>query len=258
MDNSLRLQLLRTKRELQNTIDHIDNILFYNNSVINRNTSSRQFIEGLMNILNSRRTSNSSINTSPVNTSPINTSPVNESPINTSPTNINTSPRYSFSNLSSNPPISLSNPHIPTSNLSAQLSGRNINTSSNFSYPLYQESYYNSSSNVIPDLVEVTLYSQTINTSTEQSMEDVNIIPNINILSNSSSVHIYSTLNTTFTQCPICQENFTENSIVRKINSCDHIFHIGCIDTWFEENITCPVCRIDLRDTIIEGEEEEI
>jgi len=49
-------------------------------------------------------------------------------------------------------------------------------------------------------------------------------------------------------------ENFTNNSIVRKINGCGHLFHINCIDTWLEENITCPVCRTDLRE--IENNEE--
>mgnify|MGYP003689031605 FL=1 len=85
-------------------------------------------------------------------------------------------------------------------------------------------------------------------------MEDVHISPNINVLSNSSSVHIYSSLNSEFTQCTICMENFTNNSIVRKINGCGHLFHINCIDTWLEENITCPVCRTDLRE--IENNEE--
>ena len=86
-----------------------------------------------------------------------------------------------------------------------------------------------------------------------------------NVLSNSSSVHIYRSLDTEFESCTICRENFNPSSIVRRINGCGHVFHISCIDTWFESNITCPVCRIDLRDTIIntddemeDAEEEEI
>ena len=85
MDNSLRLQLLRTKRELQTTINQIDNILFYNipstqGNIDTRNQGSRQFIEGLMNIIGSRR--QAEFNTSPRNSnSSYNTSHQNSNPI---------------------------------------------------------------------------------------------------------------------------------------------------------------------------------
>ena len=43
MDNSFRLQLLRTKRELQSTINQIDNILFYNNVIPQSRSRSEAF-----------------------------------------------------------------------------------------------------------------------------------------------------------------------------------------------------------------------
>ena len=110
-------------------------------------------------------------------------------------------------------------------------------------------------SGLLPELVEVTLYSPQIQ-NIEESIEDVAVSPNINVLSNSSSVHIYRSLNTEFESCTICRENFNPNSIVRRINGCGHVFHINCIDTWFESNITCPVCRIDLRDAISNTDDE--
>ena len=51
------------------------------------------------------------------------------------------------------------------------------------------------------------------------------------------------------TMCPICRIPFDNNSIIRKIKHCNHYFHINCIDNWFKENKTCPVCRHDLTST---------
>ena len=43
-------------------------------------------------------------------------------------------------------------------------------------------------------------------------------------------------------------ENIENGSIIRRINKCNHYFHIGCIDKWFETKITCPTCRQDIRE----------
>jgi hypothetical protein len=47
--------------------------------------------------------------------------------------------------------------------------------------------------------------------------------------------------------CAICQDEIITNCQTRKINYCDHKFHKGCIDTWFAQNVHCPVCRHDIR-----------
>jgi hypothetical protein len=47
------------------------------------------------------------------------------------------------------------------------------------------------------------------------------------------------------TICAICQDEYTEQSIVREL-VCKHDFHINCIDTWFIHNTTCPLCKTDL------------
>jgi hypothetical protein len=48
-------------------------------------------------------------------------------------------------------------------------------------------------------------------------------------------------------QCTICLADIENNQIIRDINKCKHGFHIECADKWFEEHITCPHCRQDIR-----------
>lgn len=47
--------------------------------------------------------------------------------------------------------------------------------------------------------------------------------------------------------CCICREPFNDGSVIRKINRCQHKFHISCIDTWLQSNTTCPLCRSSVR-----------
>ena len=48
--------------------------------------------------------------------------------------------------------------------------------------------------------------------------------------------------------CSICQDAIPFDSDMRTINHCEHSFPVGCIDTWFQRNVRCPVCRHDIRD----------
>lgn len=47
--------------------------------------------------------------------------------------------------------------------------------------------------------------------------------------------------------CAICQENMEPTSQIRLLTHCRHLFHSRCIDTWFQRNVHCPVCRHDIR-----------
>jgi hypothetical protein len=47
--------------------------------------------------------------------------------------------------------------------------------------------------------------------------------------------------------CAICQDGFEVGNERRSLNACHHTFHKSCIDTWFQENVHCPVCRHDIR-----------
>jgi hypothetical protein len=48
------------------------------------------------------------------------------------------------------------------------------------------------------------------------------------------------------TICVICHNNIEQNTIYRKINNCQHCFHVKCIDEWLNQSTTCPTCRIEL------------
>ena len=49
--------------------------------------------------------------------------------------------------------------------------------------------------------------------------------------------------------CSVCQSNIQPNEVVRRLNACNHSFHDRCIDTWFEQDVHCPICRHDIRET---------
>lgn len=49
--------------------------------------------------------------------------------------------------------------------------------------------------------------------------------------------------------CAICQDSFTAGTSQRTIHACHHRFHTHCIDTWFQQNVHCPVCRHDIRES---------
>lgn len=61
---------------------------------------------------------------------------------------------------------------------------------------------------------------------------------------------------TTTGTCAICQAPFAapeeeeQNQEQREITHCHHAFHRECIDTWFRENVHCPVCRHDIREIV--------
>jgi hypothetical protein len=47
-------------------------------------------------------------------------------------------------------------------------------------------------------------------------------------------------------ECPVClcQFAYGEQGVVRL--KCHHVFHRECLDPWFKEHHTCPVCRTDI------------
>ena len=48
-------------------------------------------------------------------------------------------------------------------------------------------------------------------------------------------------------QCHICLDDFSKADDIRNL-PCQHGFHTQCIDTWFMNRPTCPICRTDIRD----------
>ncbi|XP_060179831.1 RING-H2 finger protein ATL29-like [Lycium barbarum] len=47
-------------------------------------------------------------------------------------------------------------------------------------------------------------------------------------------------------ECAICLNEFVDDSLMRLLTSCNHVFHQECIDYWLESHKTCPVCRASL------------
>ena len=50
------------------------------------------------------------------------------------------------------------------------------------------------------------------------------------------------------TPCAVCQDSMNTGQQVRRLNVCGHAFHTPCVDTWFQRNVHCPVCRHDIRE----------
>ena len=52
------------------------------------------------------------------------------------------------------------------------------------------------------------------------------------------------------TSCPISLDVFNETDQVTLIRQCSHIFKPESLNTWFQSNCICPVCRYDIRDYV--------
>ena len=58
--------------------------------------------------------------------------------------------------------------------------------------------------------------------------------------------------------CSICLEDYQDSDEVRVL-LCKHIFHTECIDRWLgQENVRCPVCRLDNRGEETKSNQDEI
>lgn len=55
---------------------------------------------------------------------------------------------------------------------------------------------------------------------------------------------IYDEVNSgSWKQCGICMEDFVEGESCRVLPTCDHTFHLICIDSWLKLHPSCPICR---------------
>ncbi|CAJ2633974.1 unnamed protein product [Trifolium pratense] len=52
--------------------------------------------------------------------------------------------------------------------------------------------------------------------------------------------------------CSICFQDFEDGELVRILPKCYHIFHLECIDKWFVQQGSCPICRTYVHDHIHE------
>lgn len=82
----------------------------------------------------------------------------------------------------------------------------------------------------------VFFYEPTTTTSASEGLtfQETNEKTNLEIFTNSTNEPVV---------CVICHQNIEDNTITRKINHCSHIFHVHCIDQWFNSHNNCPTCR---------------
>jgi hypothetical protein len=71
------------------------------------------------------------------------------------------------------------------------------------------------------------------------SVMDLTIHPSVRLLMENSTI-IDAPVGE---ECVICHEQYLENENARKLNICQHSFHSGCIENWFNERHNCPICR---------------
>lgn len=45
------------------------------------------------------------------------------------------------------------------------------------------------------------------------------------------------------TECAVCLGEFEDGEWVKHLPICSHVFHVSCIDTWFQTHSNCPLCR---------------
>merc|ERR1711935_543696 len=214
----LKNQLLNIRNILNTMAGNIDNTIHTYNNInrTNRINTQRRNINNIFNDLrNIYPEVNRSINNHLYNSNNANTDSENVNNTNVDSENIN--------NMNSN--------NANSNNANSTNMYHNLN----FTYP---SSINRSNLFSNPELVEITLFN---------NLEDVPIYPSLRTLRDTSSISIYSEIDTEQETCSICRDRFESNSICRKL-SCCHLFHQNCIDIWFETNIRCPLCRNDLRD----------
>ncbi len=78
-------------------------------------------------------------------------------------------------------------------------------------------------------------------------MEPVPVVPSQEQIESATTLRGATNADET-AACSICQDTFASGQAIRRIHQCNHEFHRGCIDTWFQTNVHCPMCRCDIRE----------
>ncbi|XP_028777993.1 E3 ubiquitin-protein ligase ATL4 [Neltuma alba] len=69
------------------------------------------------------------------------------------------------------------------------------------------------------------------------------VIDSLPIFTFSSIARRSSASDTTGGDCAVCLSKFEQRDLLRLLPLCCHAFHVECIDTWLQSNLTCPLCR---------------
>jgi hypothetical protein len=81
------------------------------------------------------------------------------------------------------------------------------------------------------------------------AMPTVDFMDPVPVAPSTAQIEAGSTLHTAISDapCAVCQDTIRIGEVTRRLNHCNHAFHRGCIDTWYQRNVHCPVCRHDIR-----------
>lgn len=58
--------------------------------------------------------------------------------------------------------------------------------------------------------------------------------------------------------CAVCLGEVEKGETVRRLPTCQHVFHRECIDLWLSAHATCPVCRSGVLPAAPERAVEEV
>ena len=95
-------------------------------------------------------------------------------------------------------------------------------------------------------------------TNTNNNMADIfnslfqNVVvrPTQEEIDNATESIVYSAnMNLGQERCPISLEDFHDGDQILRIRHCGHIFGNLSLQSWFNSNVRCPVCRFDIRDS---------
>ena len=68
------------------------------------------------------------------------------------------------------------------------------------------------------------------------------VAPSQQQIANEVRPHISSSQQT----CSICQDHIVSDGAI--LQTCQHVYHQACIQTWFSASVRCPICRRDIRE----------
>ena len=87
---------------------------------------------------------------------------------------------------------------------------------------------------------------------TNEQLTPVIVRPTEAQIQNATSNVLFDSIQDPYnTTCPITQQVFRSGDEVTRINRCGHLFTPNDIRTWFTTSVICPMCRIDISDSMI-------
>ena len=99
-----------------------------------------------------------------------------------------------------------------------------------------------------PRPFDTTRTTENLLHSLSQFMTPVPIVATDEQIRMSTREIIFQNIDNPFnTACPITHESFSNDDNVLQLR-CGHIFNTEAIRRWLRSNVTCPMCRFDLRD----------